>query len=47
MSAVDFEFLYGGGDCARMAKSLIEEGGLVVVTCGIKGVRAWKRSGRD
>jgi hypothetical protein len=44
MSDVDFEFLYGGGDCAGMAKSLIEEDvGLVVVTRGIKGAQAWHR----
>jgi fructokinase len=44
MSDVDFEFLYGGGDYAGMAKSLIEAGaGLVVVTRGIKGALAWHK----
>jgi fructokinase len=42
MSDVDFEFLYGGGDYAGRAKSLIEAGAsLVVVTRGIKGAQAW------
>jgi fructokinase len=42
MSDVDFEFLYGGGDYAGRAKSLIEKGvSLVVVTRGIKGAQAW------
>jgi fructokinase len=42
MSDVDFEFLYGGGDYAGRAKSIIEAGAsLVVVTRGIKGARAW------
>ena len=45
MSDVDFEFLYGGGDCAEKAKSLIAAGtSLVVVTRGIKGVQAWHRA---
>jgi fructokinase len=35
MSDVDFEFLYGGGDYAGA--------GLVVVTRGIQGARAWHR----
>ena len=44
MSDVDFEFLYGGGDHAGRAKSLIEKGvNLVVVTRGIKGAQAWHR----
>jgi fructokinase len=44
MSDVDFEFLYGGGDYAGRAQSLIENGvSLVVVTRGIKGARAWHR----
>ena len=44
MSDVDFEFLYGGGDYAGMAESLIEAGaGLVVVTRGIKGALAWHK----
>src|SRR6202158_3604938 len=42
MSDVDFEFLYGGGDHAERAKSLIKAGAsLVVVTRGIKGAQAW------
>jgi fructokinase len=42
MSDVDFEFLYGGGDHARGATSLIAAGaGLVVITRGIKGAQAW------
>jgi fructokinase len=44
MSDVDFEFLYGGGDHAGMAKSLIEMGAsLVVVTRGAEGTQAWHR----
>jgi fructokinase len=44
MSDVDFEFLYGGGDHAERAKSLIKAGAsLVVVTRGIKGAQAWHR----
>jgi fructokinase len=44
MSDVDFEFLYGGGDHAAKAQSLIEKGvSLVVVTRGIKGAQAWHR----
>jgi fructokinase len=44
MSDVDFEFLYGGGDHAGRAKSLIAGGAsLVVVTRGIKGAQAWHR----
>jgi fructokinase len=44
MSDVDFEFLYGGGDYAGRAKSLIENGAsLVVVTRGIRGAQAWHR----
>jgi fructokinase len=44
MSDVDFEFLYGGGDHAGNAKSLIAAGAsLVVVTRGIKGAQAWHR----
>jgi fructokinase len=47
MSDVDFEFLYGGGDYAGRARSLIAAGaGLVVVTRGIKGAVGWhKRAG--
>jgi fructokinase len=42
MSDVDFEFLYGGGDYAGKAKSLIRAGAsLVVITRGIKGAQAW------
>ncbi|UPK06413.1 carbohydrate kinase [Bradyrhizobium sp. 170] len=42
MSDVDFEFLYGGGDYAERASSLIATGtSLVVVTRGIKGAQAW------
>jgi fructokinase len=42
MSDVDFEFLYGGDDCAGRAKSLIKAGAsLVVVTRGIRGAQAW------
>src|SRR5947208_8400691 len=45
MSDVDFEFLYGGGDCEERAKSLMAAGtSLVVVTRGIKGARAWHRA---
>jgi fructokinase len=44
MSDVDFEFLYGSGDYAGKAKSLMETGAsLVVVTRGIKGAQAWHR----
>jgi fructokinase len=44
MSDVDFEFLYGGRDHAGKARSLIDAGtGLVVVTRGIKGAKAWHR----
>src|ERR1700720_724870 len=44
MSVVDFEFLYGGGDHAERAKSLIKAGAsLIVVTRGIKGAQAWHR----
>ena len=44
MSDVDFEFLYGDGDHAGRAKSLIEAGAsLVVVTRGIKGAQAWHK----
>ena len=44
MSDVDFEFLYGRGDYAGRAKSLIEAGAsLVVVTRGIRGAQAWHR----
>jgi fructokinase len=46
MSDVDFEFLYGGDDCAERAKSLIKAGAsLVVVTRGIRGARAWYKGG--
>jgi len=45
MSDVDFEFLYGGGDCEERAKSLMAAGtSLVVVTRGIKGAQAWHRA---
>jgi fructokinase len=44
MSDIDFEFLYGGSDCAGKAKSLIEAGAsIVVVTRGIKGAQAWHK----
>jgi fructokinase len=44
MSDVDFEFLYGGGDHAGRAASLIVAGtSLVVITRGIKGAQAWHR----
>jgi fructokinase len=44
MSDVDFEFLYGGGDCAGRAQALIDAGaGLVVVTRGVRGAQAWHR----
>ena len=44
MSDVDFEFLYGGGDYAGRAKSLLAAGAsLVVVTRGVQGARAWHR----
>lgn len=42
MSDVDFEFLYGGGDYAGRAQSLIAAGAsLVVITRGIDGAQAW------
>jgi fructokinase len=42
MSDVDFEYLYGDDDYAGRAKSMIAAGaGLVVVTRGGHGVRAW------
>jgi fructokinase len=44
MSDVDFEFLYGGGDHAGGANSLIAAGaGLVVITRGMKGAQAWHK----
>jgi fructokinase len=44
MSDVDFEFLYGGGDYAGRAKSLLAAGAsLVVVTRGVQGAQAWHR----
>jgi fructokinase len=44
MSDVDFEFLYGGGDYAGRAKSLLAAGAsLVVVTRGVQGTQAWHR----
>jgi fructokinase len=44
MSDVDFEFLYGGGDYAARAQSLLEKGvSLIVVTRGSKGALAWHR----
>jgi fructokinase len=44
MSDVDFEYLYGGGDYVRRAKSLLSEGAsLVVVTRGAQGAQAWHR----
>jgi fructokinase len=44
MSDVDFEYLYGDDDYAGRAKSMIAAGaGLVVVTRGGHGVRAWHR----
>jgi fructokinase len=44
MSDVDFEFLYGGGDYAGKAKSLVAAGAsLVVITRGIEGAQAWHR----
>ena len=44
MSDIDFEFLYGGSDCAGKAKSLVEAGAsIVVVTRGIKGAQAWHK----
>jgi fructokinase len=46
MSDVDFEFLYGGEDCAGRAKSLIKAGAsLVVVTRGTRGAQAWYKGG--
>jgi fructokinase len=42
MSDVDFEYLYGGSDYARRARSLLDAGAsLVVVTRGIRGAQAW------
>jgi len=42
MSDVDFEFLYGGSDCAGKATSLLDAGtSLVVITRGTKGAEAW------
>jgi fructokinase len=42
MSDVDFEFLYGGGDHAGKARSLMAAGAsLVVVTRGVQGAQAW------
>jgi fructokinase len=42
MSDVDFEYLYGGSDCAPRAQSMVAAGTtLVVVTRGIKGAQAW------
>jgi fructokinase len=44
MSDVDFDYLYGGSDCAPRAQSMVAAGtSLVVVTRGIKGARAWHR----
>jgi fructokinase len=44
MSDVDFEFLYGNGDYAGRAASLLSAGAsLVVITQGIRGVQAWHR----
>src|SRR5258708_10353420 len=44
MSDVDFEYLYGGSDCAPRAQSMVAAGtSLVVVTRGIKGAQAWHR----
>lgn len=46
MSDVDFGYLYGDDDYAGRAQSLIDAGAsLVVVTCGIRGIRAWHRKG--
>jgi fructokinase len=45
MSDVDFDYLYGGGDYAPRAQSMIAAGtSLVVVTRGIKGAQAWHRA---
>jgi fructokinase len=45
MSDADFEYLYGGQDVAQRAATMLEAGaGLVVVTCGGRGVHAWHRS---
>jgi len=42
MSDVDFEYLYGGQDEAERAAAMLAAGaGLVVVTRGERGVRAW------
>jgi len=42
LSDVDFDYLYGNDDYAGRAKSLIAAGAsLVVVTQGMRGVRAW------
>jgi fructokinase len=44
MSDIDYEFVYGGGNHAERAQSLIKAGAiLVVVTRGINGVQAWHR----
>ena len=44
MSDVDFEYLYGDGDYAGKAQSLLGAGtSLVVVTRGIKGALAWHK----
>jgi fructokinase len=44
MSDVDFEYLYGAGDPAGRAKSLVDAGAsLVVITRGIKGAQAWHK----
>jgi fructokinase len=44
MSAVDFEFLYGGSDYVGRAKALLAAGAsLVVVTRGNRGAQAWHR----
>jgi fructokinase len=45
MSDVDFDYLYGDGDYAGRAKSMIAAGAnLVVVTRGAQGVQAWHRA---
>jgi fructokinase len=42
LSDGDFSFLYGGSDHARRAEALLAAGtGLFVVTCGVRGARAW------
>lgn len=44
MSDVDFDYLYGDGDYAGRAKSMMAAGAsLVVVTRGAQGVQAWHR----